>query len=635
MTDKSSAGLRNLLRRWFPCPGTALALTGLGVLIWLFRKAVFSPRLLSRAVERFAASRGDTGMAETPSFRWDDAAVLGTHYSTLAALGLVILALLTLRWWCPPRPVVSAPVPKVRFPRWFRAGLIAAVLLAAGLRAPLATGSLWWDELWNVKYATVGEWRPDPADAGEVRFVPSSWSRAAWYYNKPTNHPVLTLPSKLGHLTWQRLTGAADGQFSEWVIRLPVLLGGLAALLLTAWTAARLAGPRAGMTAAVLIAIHPWLIRYGVDARSYGLAVFFTAAAIYSLLRATERNCQGRNGWWWVFGLCQFLLMWAHVVSHLPLCAALFGSALWLILTSGSPAKKQLALQLLVINALAAGLLIMAFLPNLLQVPTWGGRNDDGNLLTGSYLFRTLCQIAAGMAPPGTAAGDGIPSLSWAGLVPLLAGGLAAAATGLRHLWRTHRQAAVVLLSLLACTALFLLIIHLTGWFFYHRFIIACSVPLILLISIGLSRLRSPILTAAALAGFALITFPQTRLLLSRSYAPFREMVADMQSDARSRKGVPLTVCYGLGSHVMQSYDPALRDIRKDPAAALESLIAEARGEDRPLYVAYGYEALNRLNQPDGFPILDNPALFEKISTRHGIEPEFTFHLLRLKDAVP
>jgi hypothetical protein len=73
-----------------------------------------------------------------------------------------------------------------------------------------------------------------------------------------------------------------------------------------------------------------------------------------------------------------------------------------------------------------------------------------------------------------------------------------------------------------------------------------------------------------------------------------------------------------------------LRDIRTNTGPALQNLINQAQQENRPLLLALGYEALNRLNLPDGFRLIDDPARFRKTGTWHGIEPEFTFHLFEL-----
>jgi len=617
-----------LIPRWLPFPATSAWLLFLIGTVWLLRRSVVLPKALVKAREHWEAARHGTGGA----FKWEDAAALGTHLSTLAALPVLTLAFLTVKWWHPDS-MPPAPVPTARSRRrWFFPGLAGLMILAAVLRLPLASGSLWWDELWNIKYATIGEWRQDEANPDVVRFQPSSWQRAAWYYNKPTNHPVLTLPSKAAHEIWRLTTRPADpGAFNEIVLRLPVLAGGLAAITLTALLARRLAGDQAGLPAAALMALHPWLIRYGMDARGYGLTVFFMAAALFSLERATAPESRRPALWWWVTGACQFFLMWSHVVANLAVCASLFTVAAVLILRGNASQKGRNLARLTVINLIAAALLLVAFLPNLMQAMTWGERNDDGNLLTGPYFIRTLTQIIAGMDPPPGSGTPGIPFLGWTGAGLLLLLGTAAVLTGLRFLWRSERRALWIPLGALTGTALFLIVVKLTGFYFYHRFILTAAVPLLLLAAIGLSRLRPAWLVFPPLGLFVFLTVPGTRLLLTRSYAPFRETVQDMNAQTKAGSPPPLLVGYGLGSHVMQCYAPALRDIRTDATPALQALIDQARRENRPLLVALGYEELNRLNLPDGFRLLDDPALFEKISTRHGIEPEFTFHLLRLK----
>jgi hypothetical protein len=118
-----------------------------------------------------------------------------------------------------------------------------------------------------------------------------------------------------------------------------------------------------------------------------------------------------------------------------------------------------------------------------------------------------------------------------------------------------------------------------TDFYFYHRFVLPAIVPLILLVAIGISRWRSCWLTGLAFFAFIFLTFSQNRLLLTRSYAPFREVAAAMSLTAKSSKAPPLFAAYGLGSHVMQPYLPGLRDIRTNPGPVLQDLINQARQE--------------------------------------------------------
>lgn len=641
---------RSVLRKLFPHPATAALLAGLVLVVWAIRAAVVSPKALTKAAERFATAR----QAEHPSFKWDDAAVLGTHWASLAALGILLLVFLTIPWWHPrtagndlemktdgPEPLrapLVLPENAKRPSRWYRWSLLFIVILAGTLRLPLAFGSLWWDEAWNVKYATVGEWRQSEENPDEVRFQPSSWQRAAWFYNKPTNHPVLTLPSKFCHNVWKSVTGAPEGTFSEPVLRLPVLLAGLGALLITAGLARRLSGEIAGICVAVLMALHPWLMRYGVDARSYGMAVLFMAGALASLERATSGDTRRPGVWWWIFGLCQFLLMWAHVVSHLSVCLSLVVAAGLLIWKGPSNEKGRLFAQLLVVNAVAAGLLLVAFLPNLLQALTWGERNDDGNLLTGTYFLRTISQMAAGQEPWLVPNDAGIPTLGWPWLLLVTAIGLVMAVTGAVNLRRRSPRGLIILLSAVCFGGLFLLVVRVTGFYFYHRFILVLIVPVLVLVAAGLAGLHAGIRYLAVVPFFMLVT-QQGTFLWSRSYEPFREVINAMRRETDGKNTPPLLpVAYGLGSHVMQIYLPNLRDIRgtsEEGEASLRALIDQSRRENRPLLLTWGYDGINRQNMAGGFKLIDDPALFEKIGEWSGIEPEFTFRLVKLKPAAP
>ena len=60
-----------------------------------------------------------------------------------------------------------------------------------------------------------------------------------------------------------------------------------------------------------------------------------------------------------------------------------------------------------------------------------------------------------------------------------------------------------------------------------------------------------------------------------------------------------------------------------------------AHASGKPLFVALGYEALNRANVPDGFELLDDPAVFAEDSKRDGLEAQFTYRILRSTERAP
>ncbi|MGD0706035.1 MAG: glycosyltransferase family 39 protein [Trebonia sp.] len=103
---------------------------------------------------------------------------------------------------------------------------------------------------------------------------------------------------------------------SNAVLRLPSALAAAVACAFTALVARRLAagGGRAagpggwaaltGVTAGVVLALLPAMIRYAQEARSYAIVTMLASIATYLLLRAIDR---GRPGWWAGYGAAVFL----------------------------------------------------------------------------------------------------------------------------------------------------------------------------------------------------------------------------------------------------------------------------------------------------------------------------------------
>ena len=162
----------------------------------------------------------------------------------------------------PPGP--AAP----RLPRWLAPLLVAAVLLGAGLRFTLATGSLWWDEAWLVRRIAVGEFRPPASlDAPPGPFRPAPWVVTLFDYRKPTNHLPQSAASRLSVELWRAASGAPAQAFDELALRLPPLAAALVTIVLVGLLAADWGFPRAGVAAAFLLALQPWHIENGAGAR--------------------------------------------------------------------------------------------------------------------------------------------------------------------------------------------------------------------------------------------------------------------------------------------------------------------------------------------------------------------------------
>jgi 4-amino-4-deoxy-L-arabinose transferase-like glycosyltransferase len=159
-----------------------------------------------------------------------------------------------------------------------------------------------------------------------------------------------------------------------------------------AYLAAReLASRRAGLIAASLVALNPWLVWYSQDARSYALFIFFAAWALYFFACALRDHSP------------RHLALWA-VASALALCSHYFAvflivpEGLWLLATV--PRRRHAA------GAVAATAVVgLALLP-LAVAQEGGGRS---NLFADQSLSTRAGKAALAMVAseePGWLAGD-------------------------------------------------------------------------------------------------------------------------------------------------------------------------------------------------------------------------------------
>jgi hypothetical protein len=325
---------------------------------------------------------------------WDDAAI-GIHYAALINAVLIVLLLITSKWWTRPTSPFSNLKSPISNPRWFWPLTIIAILACLGLRYPLASKSLWWDEAWVIQQASHGKWTPDKKHPGELKFQPHDWSRCAWYYQKPTNHAPMSLLQKASITMWQTFTGAKREQFSDLAARVPALLAscvavGMMACLLRAW-----GRPGAGILAAFLLAMHPWAIRYGVDARAYALVIPLCISGMFAITRIVASR--GGKTWPWVWwGVTEFLWLWAFPNAVIDITALNLLTA-WLLWKGvGKKDRWTVMMRLVVTNVFAAMCFIQMFLPNVMQARRWAGQEADKHVLDWELAKSTLYQFTLG-----------------------------------------------------------------------------------------------------------------------------------------------------------------------------------------------------------------------------------------------
>jgi len=632
----------------------------LPVLLDLFKTPVGRVRLFLVAL--FVASTGFVCFAEKP---WDHSEAIAAlraegEIPTLeqsiavglwwaAAANVVLSAILILmsRCWTgrvaqwQPLPAVPAN-PYRMSARLFWSLLLVVVAIGAGIRWNLANRSLWWDELWNVKQTVVGRYIPAKAPGQDPKFREASYSRALWYYRKPTNHCLNSFLSRTSVVTWQKLSGAEEHEFTDFVVRLPAFLATLGSIfgigcLLRLWRR-----DVAGLAAAVFLAIHPWYIRYGIDARAYTFLVMLTIAGCLCL---TWIALSRRNSWapWICFGFVQFLIVWNFLLA-VWLAAAFFTVAAVLVWQRGGDWQSRRAMlgRLVLTNVLAGMAFAQIFAPNLLQLQRSIDKiGVDGPPISLALVQQSIEELLFGM-PGNEALAAAGPLVFWAtaaALLTLLAIGAIQTLRRLPHL-------ALILGAVIVAVGVYLLTATLLRQYFYDRFIIHGLVPVVALLGLGIEavlagawarqaaarparKVVASLAVALSLALFVASTWSRTSLYQTRPYAPMRDVAEFLQERMQASPGSANALGYGLGGDIMRIYEPRISFVRS--RQEIEHACQESAESNHELYLFYGYEGFNRATLPDGFGLIDDPDEFEEVAAFPGIEPDFYFRIFRYR----
>jgi hypothetical protein len=141
------------------------------------------------------------------------------------------------------------------------------------------------------------------------------------------------------------------GDPSVW-LRLPSVIAGALTVPLVFAVGARTVGRRAGVVAAAIVAVAPFTVFYGIEARPYATMTCFVALSTVALLRALE---DGSRRWWTVYALAAAAAAYTHYTAVFVLAV----QAAWSLWRAGEARRTAL-----VANALVA-LLYVPWLPEL------------------------------------------------------------------------------------------------------------------------------------------------------------------------------------------------------------------------------------------------------------------------------
>ena len=271
-------------------------------------------------------------------------------------------------------------------------GLLTLTVLAAAVRLPtLAQQSFWLDEGYTVRLVRMSL-------GAMLRTIPRTESTPPAYY-------VLAW-------VWTRLFGSG-----EYGLRSLSALAGVAAVPVVFAAGRRLAGPRAGAVAGLLVATSPLLVWFSQEARAYALAALLSAI---TLLCVIAHRQDGRSRWLAGWALAAGLGLATHyfvafVVA--PEVALLWWGA-HARPRGGALGPDGRGGRALIVATVAVGMVALALVPLALAQRGTGHADYIAQGSVGARLVQVPKQFLVGYASPGQTVTAALAALL------VLAGGL-------------------------------------------------------------------------------------------------------------------------------------------------------------------------------------------------------------------
>lgn len=605
--------------------GIALLLLILAVTGLCLHRALDGPKPWGKEVRK----RLDEGK----ELRAREHGLIGVWWGCAVSAGIGAALLLGARLWMPggPNAPRRAASPPPATGALFHLGLF--VVLAGGvlLRAPPLEHSFWNDEEYALRRYFHGSW--EQKESG-IEFKPVAWEDTLFDNYKGNNHLLQSALSRLSLEAWRLLREMPREAFSEAAARLPSLVASVFTMALVALLGAQAGRQWCGLGAAALLALHPWHVRYAVEARGYSLMLLGMAAAVLALLYALRRD---KVLSWLCFALAQagFLLSFA---GSLYVAVALNLLAAFELLRRREARRLR---TLIGFNLLSAIPVLIWMLPSLPQLAAFLSRETVLTTPIGAIWARDIgSHLAAGIlySNPESALHLGT---SWSAqaaasplwdpvmryLLPVLAGiglllTLLKASVGRFIVWSVAGG------GLLAVAHNALAGQSMLSWYLLYLIVPLClAVPLAChWLAPWPEKTAGPfILLAAALYGLA--TQDARARFIRHDRQPIRQTVASY----REAHPDALAAVFGVSDRQIASYDP--RALVVASAGDLETLIAKARAERRPLFAVLCGRSASRERRPDLAARVLDSGDFKPHATLPGLEAMFSYEVWRLAAA--
>lgn len=595
--------------------------------------------------------------SETKVPRFKDHLNTGMWYGAAARAGIAGLLLVVSLGWTAKKNSASHPVLSLRSlqgnempTRQFFVLLALLILGALAMRLPRMTHSLWGDEAAAIVSYVHGHFKPVDKDTlqGEMKFDQPTWDETFYGAAQgPNNHVLFSIAARLSLKIWRDITDQSHTAFTEWVVRIAPLIGGLTSITGMALLLRRWGAPALGLLTATIMTLHPWHIKYSAEARGYSLALAILPFLLLSLTYALQNN---RWRHWLAFALCEFLILYswagiAYAVAGINVAAA--------VLLMLHPDRVATLSRWVTANLIAAAVFISLYAPHLPQI-VWANEHYlwmQGLPMNAEWFHNVLVAPFAGI-PFHEVVTSNPSELSWQRLfknAPLFTSMgfgliLLTAIMGIIALWRKNRPIAALITSVFPAAILcvlhfkFLLKDELRIWY-----LIYLLPSLSIVVALGLQTLANILATrfkkiGSAPLGFIILLliatawFPIDKSLITEPEEDLRgaaTLVRDsLESPSEERTSSRVYTCWLWRSSSL--YDPR-GDIHVRNDAEMRRCYRLAKENKGKLHVVVGYRELAETLNADILGMLDNPVFFEKVQVFNARESLHTLEVYRMK----
>ncbi len=540
----------------------------------------------------------------------------------VAKLSIAILCaiLLGFSWWW-ARDVPSGHIAKLN-PKRFGWGLwvplLLAVVLAGAWRVPRLDHSLWNDEELAVRKYIVGGHSVN-LETGELKFNELPWERTLFYSLNGQNHTVQSIASRIGYEIWKKYTNAGPGEFSEVAIRIGSLLAGLATVALIGFWLAQEGHPRAGVTAAFVLALNPWHIRYSVEARGYSFLLMFLVIMFICVRPALQTK---KWRYWIGYGAGQALAILSFAASVfivLPLNLVIGGILI-------SKRDSFSGWRWIFVSVCGAALVDFFMLPTVIGFMGWLDSLNEtvmpydmayfrefwGHLMLGVPWRAAVPEFEAGIGVRNVFAENWLKEVIIIYLLPLLvlAGTVFAVLRSTSARLFCGTMGVTILTVMLYCK---FSDTPFHGWYAIYVllwFVVALGfvggAARVLQVRKSSHAILSWLPVIVVVLGYAWITVTPRRMVAAHDRHPMRQTIEMVRGEAPAigHSGNIQTVAFGAGAKQFRSYDPRIQ--APSSIDEFKSIWSAATAKGDQVYVLLTGPNLIRNGYPELYEILED-----------------------------